>query len=243
MTDTDRGWTEADSRTFIDLADVAVPGRAEIFEMMSSLVPARPDERFQAVELCCGEGVFAERPLERFPASRLLALDGSPTMFEKARERLARFGDRVRIEKFDLDAAGWLATVPDQLRYVSSSLAFHHLSGDDKRRLFTALAAKLEPGGALVIADVVEPASDVVRIAFRDLMDTIAKKQSLELTGALEAFRAFQKEGWNGFALERQPPGEMPSRLFHQLKWLEQAGLTADCFWMRAGVAVYGGYR
>jgi len=97
MTDTDSGWTEADSRTFIDLADVAVPGRAEMFEMMSSLVPARRDEPFQAVELCCGEGVFAELLLERFSASRLLALDGSPTMLGKAQERLARFGDRVRI--------------------------------------------------------------------------------------------------------------------------------------------------
>jgi SAM-dependent methyltransferase len=243
MTEPEDRWTEADSRTFIDLADVAVPGRVEMFEMMLSLVPAGPEEPFEVVELCCGEGLFAERLLERFPAARLLAMDGSPTMLEKARERLARFGDRVRIEKFDLDAPDWLERVPEELRYVSSSLAFHHLSGEDKQRLFRALAAKLEPGGALIIADVIEPASDVVRIAFRDLMDTIAKKQSLELTGDLEAFRTFEQGEWNGFALEQQPPGEMPSRLFDQMKWLEQAGLTTDCFWMRAGVAVYGGYR
>lgn len=243
MTETDSGWTEADSRTFIDIADVAVPGRAEQMEMMLSLVPAQPDTRFAVVELCCGEGIFAGRLLERFPEAQLLALDGSPTMLEQARKRLARFGGRVRIEKFDLDGTNWLETLPADLRYVSSSLAFHHLSGDDKRRLFTALAAKLEPGGALVIADVIEPGSDVVRIAFRDLMDSIAKEQSLALTGDLEVFRTFEKEEWNGFALEKQPPGEIPSRLFEQLKWLEEAGLVADCFWMRAGVAVYGGYR
>jgi ubiquinone/menaquinone biosynthesis C-methylase UbiE len=243
MTQPEDRWSEADSRTFIDIANVAVPGRAEQFEMLLSLVPATPGEAFQAVELCCGEGIFAESLLERFPEARLIALDGSATMLDRARERLNRFGDRVQVAQFDLDSPGWLAALPGGLRYLSSSLAFHHLSGEDKRRVFGELAGKLGRGGALMIADITEPLSDVVRIAFRDLMDSIAREQSLALTGDLEAFRTFEEEEWNGFARERQPPGEMPSRLFDQLKWLEEAGLNADCFWMRAGVAIYGGYR
>jgi len=36
----------------------------------------------------------------------------------------------------------------------------------------------------------------------------------------------------------------MPYRVFDQLKWLEEAGFSAvDCFWMRAGHAIYGGYK
>jgi hypothetical protein len=35
----------------------------------------------------------------------------------------------------------------------------------------------------------------------------------------------------------------IPDRVFEQLRWLEEAGFRAmDCFWMRAGHAVYGGY-
>jgi tRNA (cmo5U34)-methyltransferase len=243
MTETQRGWTEADSRTFIDLADVAVPGRAEQSQMLLSLVPARQDEGFQGVELCCGEGIFAEKLLERFPEARLLVFDGSETMLERARERLGRFGGSIRIEHFNLEARDWLDLLPDGLRFISSSLAFHHLSGGRKRELFAALACKLERGGGLLIADIVEPATETVRIAFRDLMDKIAREQSLALTGDLDAFHTFEKEGWNGFALDQQPPGEMPSRLSEQLKWLGEAGLAADCFWMRAGIAIYGGYR
>jgi hypothetical protein len=36
----------------------------------------------------------------------------------------------------------------------------------------------------------------------------------------------------------------MPSPLSEQLVWLREAGFASvDCFWLRAGHAVYGGYR
>jgi len=243
MTAEESGWAESDSETFIDIANVAVPGRDEMFEMLASLVPARPDEQFEAAEICCGEGIFAERLLERFPKARLLALDGSPIMLERARTRLARFGDHARVEEFDLTDAGWPHRLPSGLRAICSSLALHHLSGEEKRTLFGKLAGKLEQDGALLIADIIAPASDTVRVAYRDLLDSIAREQSLALTGNLDAFRTFQADGWNGFAAERQPEGEMPSRLFDQLKWLDEAGFVADCYWLRAGIAVYGGYK
>ena len=83
-----------------------------------------------------------------------------------------------------------------------------------------------------------------MRIAYRDLLNAGAKEQSLALTGTLGAFETFQKEGWNGFVQSLQPPGEMPSRLFDQLKWLEEAGFSAvDCFWLRAGTAICGGFK
>src|SRR6266581_1730075 len=97
-------WTEEDSRAFIDIADVAVPGRREQVEMLLSLVPSQAEEPILAAELCCGEGVFAEQLLERFSSCRLLALDGSPVMLESARRRLGRFGDRSELRQFDLDS-------------------------------------------------------------------------------------------------------------------------------------------
>ena len=39
-------WTEKDSRDFLDLAEVAVPGRQEQIEMLLQLVPAKECEDF-----------------------------------------------------------------------------------------------------------------------------------------------------------------------------------------------------
>jgi SAM-dependent methyltransferase len=39
-------------------------------------------------------------------------------------------------------------------------------------------------------------------------------------------------------------PGAHVSALFHQLVWLRHAGFVAvDCFWLRDGVAVFGGFK
>ena len=82
-------WTEADSHTFLDIGEVAVPSRAEQLEVLLSLVPAQRDEAFAAVDLCCGESAFSAGLLERFPHARVLVLDGSDTMLDRARQRLA----------------------------------------------------------------------------------------------------------------------------------------------------------
>ena len=244
MADPPANWTEADSRIFLDIADVAVPGRREQMEVLLSLVPAQRDEAFAAVDLCCGEGAFSASLLERFPRARVLALDGSETMLDRARQRLARFSARARVLRFELAESGWLAQLPAPMRCAVSSLAIHHLDDNGKRRLFRELAGRLEPGGALLIADVIAPATDRVRHSISDAWHSITRQQSLAATGSLGAYEQAVRDGWAPPVSSNPIPGEMPSRLFHQLKWLEEAGLSVvDCFWMRAGIAIYGGYR
>src|SRR3972149_5863677 len=108
MDDNRSGWTEEISQTFLDIADVAVPGRQEQMEMLWSLVPAAESDQFQLEELACGQGLLSEGVLQRFPRSRVLALDGSEVMLEKASRRLAAFGDRAEVRPFDLDGWDWL---------------------------------------------------------------------------------------------------------------------------------------
>ncbi len=243
MADDPTTWSEADSRDFLDLAEVAVPSRREQIEVIASLIPREAGEAFSLLDLGCGEGVLAERVLERFPRCRLLGLDGSDLMREKASGRLRRFGGRAEVRAFDLAGDEWLAGLPSPLHCVTASLVLHHTDAGRKRHLFHALRQRLVPGGALIIGDVIEPASDIVRRSFAALYDDVARGQSLAATGTLQAFETLTEEGWNAFASPDAVPGEMPSRLFEQLKWLEEAGFsTVDCFWMRCGHAIFGGY-
>src|SRR5437762_3145119 len=82
--------------------------------------------------------------------------------------------------------------LPSPLRAVLASLVVHHLPAAGKRRLFADLARRLEPGGALLLADVVEPASPAARDAFARQWADAARAQSLALTGGLEAFERFE---------------------------------------------------
>lgn len=238
-----RGWTEADSRTFIDEGAVFVPSRDEQVATLCGLVPARAAEPVTIVELGAGAGVLARAVLEAFPRCRYVALDGSAAMRARLAETLAPYRDRVEVRAFDLGDRGWRAALPSPLRCVLASLVVHHLPAAGKRRLFSDLARRLEPGGALLLADLVEPAGPAVREAFARQWDEAARAQSLALTGGLEAFERFERDGWNFYRGVPEPP-DQPSRLEAQLRWLRRAGFASvDCVWMRAGHAIFGGWR
>jgi tRNA (cmo5U34)-methyltransferase len=237
------GWTESDSRAFVDDGAVFVPSRDEQLATLCALVPARPDDAFTVAELGAGAGVLARAVLDAFPRCRYVALDGSVTMRAQLARTLAPYGARVEVRAFDLASREWRAALPSPLRCVLASLVVHHLPGGGKRKLFADVARRLEPGGALLVADLVEPASPAAREAFARQWEDAARRQSLALTGGLEAFERFQSGGWN-FYRGAPEPYDQPSRLDEQLRWLREAGFTTvDCFWMRAGHAVFGGWR
>jgi phospholipid N-methyltransferase len=244
--DTTLGWSEINSATFLDVADIFVPQRDEQLRTLVALIPAAPQETFTVVELGAGSGVLARAILEAFPHSSYLALDGSALMRERLVDTLAPFGPRVEARDFDLDATDWRMTLPEGLRCVVSSLTIHHLVADAKRRLYTDLAARLVSGGALLIADLVQPGVPHAAALFARQWNDAVRAQSLALRGNLSGYERFQSEQWNNFALDPDGADEIdhPSRLFEQLQWLRDAGFArVDCFWMSAGHAIFGGYR
>jgi hypothetical protein len=241
-------WQEEDSSTFLDTAEIFVPGRAEQIAALVGLVPANSDETFTGVELAAGDGTLAQAMLEVFPHCRYLALDGSAVMRERLRQRLAGFGERVTVGHFDLAAQDWRDALPSPLRLVVSSLCVHHLTGAEKQALFTDVRAHLESGGALLLADVIEPASRQVADLFARQYDDVVRAQSLQRYGDLSGYEEFERLHWNYFLYDYGLPADEtidhPSGLGEQLAWMRDAGLTdVDCFWMQAGHAVYGGWK
>lgn len=232
-------WSEENSRFFIEYARYVVPEREAQIQTICRLIPD-PGQPFDVLELACGAGVLANAILERFPACTLHGLDGSEEMLNAARQRLALFGARFQPGKFELSADDWRAPGP-VFQAVVSSLAIHHLDGRGKARLFRDLYSLIKPGGALLIADVVQPAGQQATAYAADTFDEILRRQSLALDGNLNAYHHFQD--WNLF---RYPDDAMdhPSPILDQLKWLEAAGFQqVDVFWMQAGHAIYGGYK
>ena len=107
-------------------------------------LPLVGDERI--LDAGCGSGRVTEGLLERLGNSgSVIALDGSPAMVSVARERLARFGDRVEYVVADL---GRPLPIQGQVDAVLSTATFHWVPDHDA--LFANLAAVLRPGGWLV---------------------------------------------------------------------------------------------
>ena len=235
------GWNEDDSQEFIDHGRFFVPEREEQIAAVLDLIPEPGDGLL--VDLCCGEGLLSAALLERFSKARVLAMDLSPTMLEKARQTCAAHAERFATRSFDLADRSW-RSFPEPVRAFVSSLAVHHLDGAGKRQLFRDLAAALAPGGALVIADLVLPATPAAHALAAKAWDEAVRRRSLELAGRLRPYEVFRDERWNLWADPSPDPIDQPSPLFDQLRWLTEAGFAGvDVCWMKAGHAVYAGFR
>ena len=236
----DQPWSEENSQYFIDYAAYYVPDRAAQLDTICALLPAKP-EPFHVVELCCGEGLLARAILERFPACYFHGYDGSSTMLDKTRAALQPFGERFTLHEFDLAATDW-RTLPWPAQAVVSSLAIHHLDGDQKRELYRDLYRSLKPGGALIIADLIQPAHSAGERVAAQAWGEAVRQIAIMRDGNESAFEVFQRDHWNIY--HYPDPMDKPSGLYEQLCWLEEAGFsTVDVYWLKAGHAIYGGLK
>ena len=101
------------------------------------------DER--VLDAGCGSGRVTEVLLDRLPRSRVVAVDGSPAMLEQARQRLARFGDRVEFIEADLRSP---LPIHEPVDAILSTATFHWIP--EHAALYRHLAAVTRPGGRLV---------------------------------------------------------------------------------------------
>jgi trans-aconitate 2-methyltransferase len=93
----------------------------------------------------CGTGRVTEAVLDRVPRGRVIGLDGSARMVEKAASRLGNRGGRLAFLVGDLRQR--LPVAPGRLDAIVSTATFHWLPDHDA--LFRNLAEALRPGGRL----------------------------------------------------------------------------------------------
>jgi tRNA (cmo5U34)-methyltransferase len=236
-------WDEGDSQDFIDYGSYFIPDRETQIDVICSLIPPAPGQQ-HILDLCCGEGILTRALLDRFPVYYLHGFDGSPKMIERVQALLAGY-ERFASRLFDLADKNW-RELPWPVHAVVSSLAIHHLDASQKQDLFRDIFAMLAPGGVFIIADVIQPVTQLSADLAGKMWDEAVRERSLELDGNLLGYEQFQKMQWNSFVYPEQGPDPMDkmSPLFDQLKWLEQAGVAdIDVFWMKAGHAIFGGRK
>jgi trans-aconitate 2-methyltransferase len=129
------GAREWDAETYDAVSDPQFEWGIEVLERLE----LRGDEI--AVDAGCGSGRVTAELAKRLPRGRVIAVDGSEAMVEKAKERLGEDADYRVTDLVELE-------LEEPVDLVFSTATFHWIGDHD--RLFRQLRAVLKPGGRLV---------------------------------------------------------------------------------------------
>lgn len=122
-----------------------------LYEHAMAWLAKRQTEPGLIVDVGSGPGVVACLLADTFPGARIVAVDGSAPLLERARARAERLGVADRFGT----VAGELPDALDDLDYPAdllwASRSLHHLG--DQRAALAAFAARLTHGGTLALQE------------------------------------------------------------------------------------------
>jgi tRNA (cmo5U34)-methyltransferase len=221
-------WKEADRVSdYVTQNDRDAQQMAEVFGILTTLLPYPPSTPLRVLDIGSGHGVLAAAVLDAFPNAQATGLDLSEPMMEVGRERMARFEDRFHYHVGDFADGGLPADLVGPFDLVVSSRAIHHINPDAKRRLFTAVFNNLAPGGCFIDIDNMRPRDEFLRARY-------AQAEPGRPTGYGRSAQAPRTGGSR----------EHPDPVAEQLESLRAAGFEhVDCFWKRLGRAMIGGFK
>lgn len=158
------------------------------------LEQAKIEEPHRVLDLGCGTALLALLIKKTYRGARVFGIDADPRILEIARAKINKVGLEIALVQ---GLAYELPYPPDFFDRVLSSLVFHHLSSENKRRVANELFRVLRPGGEVHIADWGEAQNPMMRTLFLavQLLDGF-KTTADNVKGKL--MEPFQEEGFVG---------------------------------------------
>lgn len=153
---------EQEAAEYDTLIRKLIPRYAEMIEALVAVIPFKKERVFEAIDLGCGTGTLSKAVKEGFPGAKFTCVDISGRMLEITTDKLGGDVRCIEADLYDFD-------FPQRYDLVVSSLALHHLeTDDDKLAFYKKIRSALNPGGVMVVIDVVLAEDDRVQQAYMD---------------------------------------------------------------------------
>jgi cyclopropane fatty-acyl-phospholipid synthase-like methyltransferase len=233
-------WKRRDvAAAFLDERSLLIPDRQRQLDVLLRLLRWNPQAPRRILDLGTGDGILLATALEACSGATGVGVDFSPLMLERARGRLARFGDRATTVEADLQSPAWRDGVPGPFDAVISGFALHHLPDERKRALYAEIHGLLADGGVCVNCEHIASSTPAVEDLFNDAMaeHLLQRRRERGEEVTPEEVRREYMERPDRAANILAPVEE-------QCGWLRAIGFRdVDCFWKYFELAIFGGRK
>jgi tRNA (cmo5U34)-methyltransferase len=230
-------WTNSEySQNYLNDADIYLPFRSQFIDISKSLYGHFISRVFKAnvLDLGCGDGLFIQELFKSFKPAKVTLVDGSAKMLEAAKKRLSGQNINSYIQaSFQQLLANY--SIDDNFDFIYSSLAIHHLTLEEKNRLYTYIYEHLSSGGWFINYDVVLPPSEKLEKWYLSFWREWIKRHPFkERRGQLIGIPDQYKGN----------PDNIPDTLGSQIKALKDVGFcNVDCFYKYGNFVLFGGSK
>lgn len=209
------------------------PVRLEMYHFYHQLaldfIPFDTQEAFRMLDLGCGTATFLNEILEHYPNATCDATDYSLEMLKFAAQKTHPHSNRVTFHKGDLNNG--LPKDLSSFQLVTSFSALHHLTDENKIRIFKQIYDVLENGGWFFLIDAMSIHFDNDVFSLGRKRSQLRQQERLASAGINIAeeqrVRATKTHGD-----EDSPQKDRISSLSSQLTWMKEAGFqSVDHIW------------
>lgn len=198
-------------------------------ELALDFVSFEENQSFRMLDLGPGTSTFQECVLRKYPRCTTRAIEYAQGMIDYSLKRLAPYHDRIDFTQGDLNEG--LPADIGTFDLASSFSAIHHLTADNKRRLYGQICDALEPGGWFLLVDAMTAPFDDTVFALGRARQARRLKERFEAAG-LDLEKGLEIAGRSKDLPEDAPDRDRLSRLEDQVNWLEDAGFrSVDHIW------------
>lgn len=181
------------------------------------------------LDLGCGTGTFIERIVETYPNAVCEGFDYSEKMLRCAAAKLRNYADRVTLHRRDLNDG--LPPDVSAFQVVVSFWTIHHLTDENKVRLFNQVRNALSPDGWFSFVDSMSARFE------KGVFEIGSRRYRLRLEERLRNAGEDMREAEHLKAIKYQLTDDSPEKdrlasVASHVRWLEEAGFgSIDHIW------------
>ncbi len=210
-----------------DAIERCVPRYQEMLGALITYAPAGTEPR-RILELGCGTGNLSALIVRKWPRADLTVVDVSAELLSRCQQRLESLASQAEFRCHDFRC---LDLPQEHFDLTLSSIAIHHLTSEEKQRLFGEVFRSTRPGGSFSFADQFAGSTDEIYRLHMQQWRELADKAGA--TG----------NEWSQW-MSHQEQHDFHEPIGRQLDWLTASGFeSVDCVWRHLLWAIVVAYK